>query len=486
LQPSVRDKGLQIAVDYDLFMPTMYSGDAGRIRQVLTNLVGNAIKFTEEGHVLIRVVGLPGENETDYQVHITVEDTGIGIPAEKIESVFKEFQQVENDQDRAHDGTGLGLAITKRLVEAMGGEVWLDSREGVGSGFGFRLPLSATVDVEPGELTAPPWLERAFIVEQSGMNRTVLAKQLGLIGLSPVLVDNFDDLANECPGPKDLIVVGQSSGGEDPFVIAAALKVQFKPAGLFKIVVGPTKVPEDMAFDRLLPRPVLRAAMMEGLSDLRPPLSVTGEDDDKDAPLRSPPAPRIEIEPVADVAAPAEPDVTTDAEMPVALHSDDSEPEVLDESGPRRMRVLAAEDNRTNRFVFEKMLKALDIDLVFAENGLEAIKAFEAERPDIIFTDISMPKMDGKEATRRIRAIEAERGLDPCPIIAVTAHAMEGDEESILAAGIDAYLTKPLKKQKLIDHILTAQPLDALPCLPMPSEPVPVPEVAQQAALQGV
>ncbi|MBT8413757.1 MAG: response regulator [Boseongicola sp.] len=369
----------------------------------------------------------------------------------------------------------------------MGGEVWLDSREGVGSGFGFRLPLTATVDVEADDLTAPPWLERAFIVEQSGMNRTVLAKQLGLIGLSPVLVDSFDDLASECPGPKDLIVVGQSSGGEDPFVIAAALKVQFKPAGLFKIVVGPTKVPEDMAFDRLLPRPVLRAAMMESLTDLRPPVEITdaGEDDDKDAPLRRPAAPIEQSEDIAPDEEPTEVPVPPPALVPLVSDVSDGDAEAPVEAGPRRMRVLAAEDNRTNRFVFEKMLKSLDIDLVFAENGLEAIEAFEAQRPDIIFTDISMPKMDGKEATRRIRAIEAERGLEPCPIVAVTAHAMEGDEEGILAAGIDAYLTKPLKKQKLIDHILTAQPLDALPCLPMPSDPAPVIEEAPQTALQG-
>ena len=136
------------------------------------------------------------------------------------------------------------------------------------------------------------------------------------------------------------------------------------------------------------------------------------------------------------------------------------------------MRVLAAEDNRTNRFVLEKMLKALDIDLVFAENGLEAVQSFEDQRPDVIFTDISMPKMDGKEATRRIRAIEADQELEPCPIIAITAHAMEGDADDILAAGVDHYLTKPLKKKKLIDHIVEAQPIDCRPVLPLPKEDV--------------
>ena len=476
LQPSVRDKGLQIAVDFDLFMPSAYLGDAGRIRQVLTNLVGNAIKFTEEGHVLIRVVGLPGENETDYQVHVTVEDTGIGIPDDKIDAVFGEFQQVENDQDRAHDGTGLGLAITKRLVQAMGGEIWLDSREGVGSGFGFRLPLSVSTDIEAEEITAPPWLERAFIVEPSGMNRTVLAKQLGLIGLTPIMVDSVDDLTDERPGPKDVVVVGQLNDDADAFAIADGLKARFAPAGLFKVVDGPTKTPDQMAFDRLLPRPILRAAMMEGLGDLvRPGLSLPiGEDDDKDAPTRAP------ADHVTDAVA--QPDETHDAPpapAPVLVPVEPPEPP----STPLRpMRVLAAEDNKTNRFVFEKMLKTLDIDLIFAENGIEAVDAFTAARPDIFFTDISMPKMDGKEATRRIRALEAERGDEPCPIIAVTAHAMEGDQEDILASGVDHCLTKPLKKQKLIDHILTAQPLDARPCLPLPSAETPADAPAQQAS----
>ena len=126
-----------------------------------------------------------------------------------------------------------------------------------------------------------------------------------------------------------------------------------------------------------------------------------------------------------------------------------------EESGPRLLRVLVAEDNRTNRFVIEKMLKGLNIDLIFAENGQEALEHYQWQPPDIIFTDISMPKMDGKEATRRIRALEEADNLSRCPIIAITAHAMEGDDEDILSAGIDHYLTKPVRKEALIDHIAT-------------------------------
>ena len=136
------------------------------------------------------------------------------------------------------------------------------------------------------------------------------------------------------------------------------------------------------------------------------------------------------------------------------------------------MRVLVAEDNRTNRIVIEKMMKALNIDLVFAENGLEAVDQFQWQRPDIIFTDISMPKMDGKEAARRIRQIEAEENLPPCPIVAITAHAMEGDADEILAAGIDHYLTKPVKKAALTEHVLKAQPEGTEPVLESSGEAV--------------
>ena len=143
--------------------------------------------------------------------------------------------------------------------------------------------------------------------------------------------------------------------------------------------------------------------------------------------------------------------------------TDQNGPSALDE--PRQMRVLVAEDNRTNRLVLEKMVKSLNIDLVFAENGQIAVDHFQWQRPDILFTDISMPKMDGKEAARRIRAFEEETNADPCPIIAITAHAMDGDSDDILAAGIDHYLTKPVKKAALIDYILDAWPKGTQPVL---------------------
>ena len=552
LQPGAHDKGLQLAIDFDLFLPNTFVGDAGRIRQVLTNLVGNAIKFTEKGHVLIRVLGLPAEEDAVYQIHVTVEDTGIGIPEDKLDSIFQEFQQVENEKDRRHDGTGLGLAITQKLVRAMGGDMWVESRVDEGSGFGFSLPLPAIDSVEPDRLRAPDWMRRALLLDRPGMNRDVLGKQLAQIGLEVVPVDTLQALHGARPGPSDIVFVGTGALDDDLFTAVETLKLDYAPGGLFLVSHGPAKVPDsaEVAFDVLLKRPVMRATMLNQLSAMIRPDSA-GSDGvaDESAPDDGPvtpasgavpedaadetlareteaPAPVLDDAPFAETLPDDGPDpeggdigldqvvpeippvATDDAETNTEAVSDDEplaaptldqapdvefapvaptlpetdEPALADvtdiappdapapAAGPRRMRVLAAEDNKTNRFVFEKMLKGLEIDLEFAENGLEAVEAFERARPDIVFTDISMPKMDGKEATRRIRAIEAERGDEPCPIVAITAHAMEGDAEDILAAGVDRYLTKPIKKQLLLDEILAAQPLDAVPALPLPEE----------------
>ncbi|MEL7127317.1 MAG: ATP-binding protein, partial [Pseudomonadota bacterium] len=165
LQPSARDKGLTLLLDYDLFLPTTFVGDPGRLRQVLTNLMGNAVKFTQEGHVLVRVLGVPSPDTGEAMVTITIEDTGIGIPEDKIDHIFGEFNQVENDRNRQFDGTGLGLAISQRLVDLMGGEVWVTSEDGVGSCFGFRIPLKMSDEPLPAHPPVPDGLRRILVVD---------------------------------------------------------------------------------------------------------------------------------------------------------------------------------------------------------------------------------------------------------------------------------------------------------------------------------
>lgn len=289
MQAGSRDKGLEIRAECDPTLPSRLVGDPGRIRQVLTNLLGNAVKFTETGHVIVRATGAMVGNDT-FGLQISIEDTGIGIPADKVGHIFGEFNQVDDARNRRFEGTGLGLAISERLIGLMGGRIWVESEEGKGSTFGFALALPLAAE----------------------------------------------------------------QGGTTP---------------------------------------------------------------------------------------------------------------ATDEQPPRAMRVLAAEDNQTNRLVLSKMLKGLDIDLQFAGDGAEAVTLYQTFGPDLVLMDISMPGMDGKEATGHIRQFETETGQHAL-IVAMTAHALTGDRETILAAGLDGFLTKPLKKAEIFAQITAACPPGARPPLP--------------------
>ncbi|NNE88886.1 MAG: hybrid sensor histidine kinase/response regulator, partial [Silicimonas sp.] len=268
LTPSADQKGLQIAVDYDLFLPTLFLGDAGRLRQVLTNLVGNAIKFTSEGHVAIRVVGLPIEDDGPYRIHLTVEDTGIGIPTQKLEDVFREFHQVENEKDRAHDGTGLGLAISRRLIALMGGEIWADSEEGKGSVFGFQVTLPVSVEVEAKDVTAPSWINRALVFDRPNMHRAILLKQLSLMGLNAQMVESLDDIAVLRPRSNDVVFIG-SDILEEPESVAEALRAHYQPAAT--ILLTDSLGGSSQGFNSVLPRPVMRADMNKCLRQIERP-----------------------------------------------------------------------------------------------------------------------------------------------------------------------------------------------------------------------
>ncbi|MEO1238132.1 MAG: ATP-binding protein [Pseudomonadota bacterium] len=719
LQPTAHDKGLQLAVDYDMFMPTQFIGDPGRVRQILTNLAGNAVKFTQDGHVAIRVVGLPIGDSEAYRVHLTVEDTGIGIPPEKLKTVFGEFSQVEDERNRRYDGTGLGLAITKRLVELMEGEIWVDSEVDVGSGFGFHITMPVPEGAEATPIIAPDWIERAIVLDEPRMTRAVLTKQIAAMGLKVIsvqsggefealelsprdvvilgdlsVVDQIDHILDRAGAPQAILLSSVPLAGAEPPSIAATLQKPAQrreiarvlsalpvpdlappetqpdqvelpmavgqsgpellapdmgaapladgfdatapgdthPAAPSKTVpaaavepgvpstptgdaqsmpaapqgVGPhlgqapygagstqtaggavaphapasaldapsiappppqvaalpagglaaavaaagasapqaTGAPVDgaqapkppgglaaavaaaiehkakrAAFDGVATPAVATSQGATGPAALSPampgtPASVAGpaplsgvdmapmpSENREPAPAPQPapgeavgPAPQADVsaEPVgpatmvqnleqAHNASAALGDVATAA--PLSLEIDAAVmPAALAASAPveaelRRMRVLVAEDNKTNRLVFSKMVQSLNIDIEFAENGLEAVASFDAAVPDMIFTDISMPEMDGKEASRHIRQMEAERGLNRTPIVAITAHAMAGDAEEILAAGIDSYLTKPLKRAALVSAITAARPEGV-------ANPVPEADMAPQTGAE--
>ncbi|WP_146287764.1 response regulator [Gemmobacter aquaticus] len=417
LQPRARAKGIDVMIDFDIFLPTRYVGDPGRLRQVLTNLMGNAVKFTDSGHVLIRVVGVETA-ERMQQLHITVEDTGIGIAADHLDHIFGEFNQVDSASNRRFEGTGLGLAITQRIVEHMGGAVWVDSEPGRGSCFGFRLALPVAENAD--DIPTPVSLSRALVVDDQFINRTVLERQLATCGMKSALCRSAADALMVLQQDRDfdVILIDHEMPEMDGLHLARAIRDTGLEA---PILLLSSNAATAMAAQQaglvaaILAKPLLRADLYRRLQALSAPLAV------------APPAPPGQS---------------------------------------RQLRVLAAEDNRTNQLVFRKMVKDLDIDLQFASNGREAVEVFQTFKPDMVFMDISMPIMDGREAACAIRALEGDAAH--VPIIALTAHAMAGDATSIRAAGIDHIMTKPLRRGAICDMLTSCTSAGVRPPLPAP------------------
>jgi signal transduction histidine kinase/CheY-like chemotaxis protein len=426
LQAGARKRSIDLLMDYDLFLPTRFMVDPGRMRQVMTNLIGNAVKFTERGHVLIRVVGVALQ-DAKQQLHITVEDTGIGIAPENVDKIFGEFAQVDDQANRKFEGTGLGLAITKRLIELMGGTIWVESELGKGTCFGFSLTLPLAEDVHDPE-REPILLRHVLVADDNLINRTILQRQLAAQGLSVTVCPSGDEalvvLQGEAGKTIDLVLTDHEMPGLDGLDLTARMREVGLPHPVILLSSSPAVLRHHPAIGELraiLQKPLLRHDLVRQLKRVSHP-DGTG-----------------------DVRA------THDPPRPVPVAGID---------GGRRMRILTAEDNRTNRLVFSKMVAGLAIDLRFAEDGLQAVEDFQRHRPDLIFMDISMPEMDGRAATRAIRQLP---GGAQVPIVALTAHAMSGDREEILAAGLDHVLTKPLKKPLLLDMIHSYHPKGACP-----------------------
>ncbi len=430
--PAVASKDVSLVIDYDMFLPTMFISDPGRMRQVLTNLVGNAVKFTETGHVLVRVVGLPDGDSDRFRIHVSVEDTGPGIPEEMREHIFGEFNQVEDEKNRKFEGTGLGLAISRQLVTLMGGEIWVDSELGKGSAFGFHVPMAAAQGTRFELGSLPDWLGRIHMVCQPGIGTEILGSQLRTLGAEVLEFTETEFAANADLRPDDVVIVDNERSDATGARVCQALRDAGRtvPVVIMQNLQDQGNVSEGENVIALN-KPVTRRRLIDALSGLAEP---TRKPDADSAPGADIPAPAIPAAPGAQPAPPC-----------------------------RKMRILAAEDNKTNRLVFSKLVKSLNIELEFAENGREAVEKWQAMRPDLVFMDISMPEMDGKEATGKIREAEAESGLPRTPIVALTAHALSGDDEEFLAAGLDHYLTKPLKKPAIFEQIRNAAPDEAEP-----------------------
>jgi CheY-like chemotaxis protein/HPt (histidine-containing phosphotransfer) domain-containing protein len=419
-----QDKGLDLQGALDPRLPRMVVADAGRVRQILVNLVGNALKFTEAGSVLVRM-GLESRTEAGIHVHVEIQDSGIGIPSEAQSRLFQSFSQADGSMTRRFGGTGLGLAISRQLVHLMGGEIGVLSEPGGGSTFWFtlHLPLSAKA---PATLEPDLSGARILLVASPDRGRDLLQRNLEGLGLTVECAASADAdgaLASTPLPYRALVVDGPSLPPET--VAWAQAQAATRPTVLLQLQKGAAGAATS-CLGRPLRRTALHAALASAMG-LRPPEIPEG------------------------VAAP---------------------PAVAAQPTPKRGRLLVAEDNPVNQKVILRTLERLGYRAEVVGNGLEALEALRLTTYDLVFMDCQMPEMDGFEATAALRRLEAASG-HRTPIVALTAHAMAGERERCLAAGMDDYATKPLQldelKRVLREWVDEAQPsVAAAPTQPLP------------------
>lgn len=425
LNASVQQKGLELMLRYQPTLGQHFIGDPGRIRQVVTNLLGNAVKFTEKGHILVTVSGRRRGETAD--IEIAVEDTGCGIPADKLGAIFHAFEQADNSAARRYDGTGLGLAITRQLVEAMGGEIDATSVVGAGSRFVARAPLR----IDPAAAAVAPSADdiigvRAMIVDDIAVNRDILSEQLSAWGMRPeAFATGAEALAAARSAaregnPYTLAILDHQMPGMDGVDLAQRLRQD--PATIATPLLlltssgrkGAPDEPADALFDAYLVKPARASMLLDAV--------------------------------VACLQGRA---IEKAQEARAALSVQDA-PEAPLFAG---VKVLVAEDNAVNQLVITSMLTKLGCTVLMASNGAEAVDLYEREHPDIVLTDISMPVMDGVEATSLIRQAQARRRVSTA-IVGVTAHAMADDRQRCIDADMDDHLPKPVKPGPLRDLLL--------------------------------
>jgi signal transduction histidine kinase/DNA-binding response OmpR family regulator len=409
-------KGLELVHTIDAAVPPMLVGDAGRIRQVLVNLIGNAIKFTERGEVEVRLM-LERRTGAGVCLHCSVRDTGIGIPRSQQSAIFTAFAQADGSTTRLHGGTGLGLTISSQLVELMHGRLWVDSEVGLGSTFHFTIDLGLSRMEITGDAPAID-LEglQVLVVDDNATNRRILSETLAKWGMHPVAVDGghaaLELLGQTESNRYDLIIVDGHMPELDGYELAE--RIRALPGRDDALIMMLTSLADarqrsrchQLGITAVLTKPVMRPELLHAIVRV-----LRG-----DAMARARPRP----------AAP--------------------EPTL------RPLQILLAEDNPVNQMVAVAILSKRGHVVRVAPNGREALQALERERFDLVLMDLQMPVMGGFEATAAIRALEKARG-GHLPIIALTAHAMKGDRELCLAAGMDGYLTKPIKPLVLIQEV---------------------------------
>ena len=416
-------KGLSLSWEIDPTLPGVVHGDVTRVAQVLDHLVSNAVKFTEAGAIDVRVSWVG--KDRGGGVAFCVRDTGIGIPKDRLDRLFPAFQQVDASMSRRYGGTGLGLTLAKRLVELMGGELSVESREGEGSVFRFVLPLTRSQDRADATGAKSLVGRRLLVVDDSERDRTELVRQASSWGLTARVASSATRALELVDAGEAFDVVVTSLGHAEAkgIDLARALRERSPtnaPPVVLLSAVGSTDLPglsadstaaEDGLFAEILTKPVRGERLREVL------LRLAGSDAEARASEARP--------------SPARPDPSLASRIP--------------------LRILLAEDNRINQKVALRMLKQLGYRADVAANGEEVLVALREQAYDLILMDVQMPELDGLEATRRIRG-SLPRAEQP-RIVALTANAMEKDREACREAGMDDYIAKPLGREALAEAL---------------------------------
>ncbi len=418
------EKGLELLCEVAPEVPEVVCGDSTRLRQVVINLVGNAIKFTDSGEIAVKVE-MKSREASECELHFTVSDTGVGIPEEKRELIFAPFSQADTSTTRKYGGTGLGLTISTRLVEMMGGKIWVESEIGRGSQFHFtaRLGLTDAKEIKIGSIAPPEILRgaRVLIVDDNRTNRRILEGMLGRWEMVSVSVEEGQEALDALSGaraagqPFSLILTDMHMPEMDGFTLVEQIRKRPELATATIMMLtsaghrGDAARCQELGIAAYLLKPIRQSELREAIA------RVLGAHAENGAiPLIT----RFSLHDGRDPAA--------------SLH------------------VLLAEDNPVNQRLAVRLLEKRGHHVVVAGNGAEALAAMEKQDFDLVFMDVQMPEMDGLEATAVIRGKEKITGKHQ-PIIALTAHAMKGDREKCIAGGMDGYLTKPIRPQELDD-----------------------------------
>lgn len=427
LSARAEQKGLELIWQMAPDVPDTLIGDPGRLRQVLANLIGNAIKFTERGEIVVRVQK-EEEDESTVVLHFSVADTGIGIPEEKHQAIFESFTQADGSTTRQYGGTGLGLTICSSLVGLMGGRIWLESAVGEGSTFHFTVKMGTQVEpLGSGPAASVAAIEGlpVLIVDDNATNRRVLLELLKAWRMKPFSVDSaeraLDALQDSARGgtPYALAMIDAQMPGTDGFMLVGQIKQNPRISNTPMIMLTSAGVRGDGARCRelgigaYLTKPINQADLLSSILVIVGTLS------------------------------------KTEAQPLVTRHH-------LRENW-KALKILLAEDNVVNQRLAKRLLEKDGHSVVVVANGRAALSALEQASFDVILMDVQMPGLNGYEATERIRAKEETTGSH-IPIIALTAHAMAGDHEKCLEAGMDAYVAKPIRVEALYAAIEAAVP----------------------------